>query len=358
MVKDPLETCFNAPHLFLLRSQIKAFHAEVYEGRWGAILHVVSCLLPLEDALRRGLSLPRFMAVSGANVDRGDGHGLKVEVADAAIPSDYWWEYSREIDTVSEVLQELQRWAESCPCHYRPIPLEGHSRHRRGREVQRMIGYFQCPCASLQALAFVTGKAFSMLERLLNMGNAMVLLHCSRVALLHGERVKVMQDFAEAQRHIHLCFRLKLRYWRQLPWVLCGIGHWEEQQARRCCIEALQLYAHSPPRVEHHPLSMLLCAPGTIGFHQVTLFANGVCTREELPYLHGLLRVSGSYRWQRGGSKVYTHAARNNSVCRVALVLDILGFFRHPHGAGGAAEGGQEFIRCVCELMQSGQEPD
>ena len=83
-----------------------------------------------------------------------------------------------------------------------------------------------------------------------------------------------------------MCFKLRLSFWQQLPWVLFGRGHHEAETAAGRAQRALQLWEASSDLAGHHPLSVQLCMPGTATSAQTRLFASRQAELGELPRLH------------------------------------------------------------------------
>eukprot|EP00969_Alexandrium_andersonii_P035847 1570792-Alexandrium_andersonii.AAC.1 len=66
--------------------------------------------------------------------------------------------------------------------------------------------------------------------------------------------------------------QLKLGFWGQLPWVLIGLGHASEEQARRRGARALRLHAHAGDNAEHHWLSHFMLDAGSRCRDQLVAF--------------------------------------------------------------------------------------
>ena len=59
----------------------------------------------------------------------------------------------------------------------------------------------------------------------------------SRVS--EGDRFSLLDDWQHALDQITMGLTLKLAYWQQLPWLLCGLGHADTNLARelgRTCL--------------------------------------------------------------------------------------------------------------------------
>ena len=47
-----------------------------------------------------------------------DVYGVRLNVVDEAIQSDYFWGYLHGIELIAQTLERCLQWAESCPCHW------------------------------------------------------------------------------------------------------------------------------------------------------------------------------------------------------------------------------------------------
>ena len=94
-----------------------------------------------------------------------------------------------------------------------------------------------------------------------------------------------MSDFARGRSHVAYCIRVKLSFWRQLPWALAGLGHESESVATRRGERALALYHSAPDDHEHHSMTLLACSPGVLGSAQLALFISRKAKLNERPHL-------------------------------------------------------------------------
>ena len=299
------EHCFSDPALRVLwdAAEFEHFRGQVYEGRWGSVSHAVGEVLARAAILRRGWSKDAFLSRGGVDEDRGE-EALIVAIADEAILSERFWAYARMVDAVVRLLKTTSDWGESCACHWAEVGLERVSRHSRRKRFQAAYGAASCPMRTMQAPACAAGFHFELLSRFAETAHTDLLMDPAFALLGEEDRASVLADFARARSHITTSFRLKLSHWRQLPWVLFGLAHWEEERAAECARRALALYASAPPAAPHHWLSAVLCEPGGVGHAQMTLLVSGQRRLVELPFLCAMaarLRfASVTERWIEG----------------------------------------------------------
>jgi len=276
-----METCFiGVPPG--VKKLFESFMHEVYEGRWGSLFAALGAVLLIEQPLRRFWNKARYKAGAGEDHGKGDPKSTNVDTADDGITSVFFWAYAHMVDVIGEAVQELQRWCESCPCHYDHPHFRGVTRHERRVRMSDALGRCSCPLAGCWAPALAAGYLKTVLETILNLCNVTVLMHPAMNVLSESQRAQIMADFATARAHIVFFLSVKLGHWSQFPWVLFGLAHWHVTEARRVAREALAMWDR-----EQHPhwLAFVLLAPGTIGRAQVELFATGAESLDALPFL-------------------------------------------------------------------------
>eukprot|EP00439_Symbiodinium_sp_Y106_P061743 s3556_g9.t1 len=116
-----IATCFVDAPWNAFVELYQSFGGAVYQGRWGAVLHAVTELLPLEASLRGAWCKAKFgFNAQGAREGRdvsGSSKGLDLDVVDEAIQSTRFWAYVHMIKHIGETIEHIMFWCESCPCH-------------------------------------------------------------------------------------------------------------------------------------------------------------------------------------------------------------------------------------------------
>ena len=264
-----LATCFNVYPNTLLADELSGFNASVNQGRWGSVLHAVGQLLPLKLHLRRCWSLQRFQMGAAAREHEGDAEeggapeasrSLLPEIVDQAIRSDLFWSYAEAVSILGDTLEELSVRAEGCACHSgREIREIGAGRGRRSHGARVSA----CVMATRMGPEMAAGEVMRLLRRLCAVATSSLLVAHSFVALGEEDRALVLTDFSAGRRHILFMIQLKLGHWRQLPFILFGLGHPDEDVARSCFRSALQQWAAAGDAAEHHYISTVFCAEGS-----------------------------------------------------------------------------------------------
>ena len=269
-----LNTCFSAGRASAFYPQVKRFYCIPYTERWGSVAHATLVLLAeLRDALGVGWNREAFnfgRRAGGApppdggeaNDDDGplDDRGQAVVVAaDAAITSPFFWAYAEMLDTLFEIILLLFQWCECCTCHEEEYKLLGRSRHARSAAMHRRYGVESCPCRGMRAADLAADQFFPLLNNLLNKANSTIYIKCLGLQD-PADRASILNDFAKGRQLIETTLRLKLSCWRQLPYVLCALAHFDSEIAREAACRVRGLFERSQALgAEHHPLTVLIC---------------------------------------------------------------------------------------------------
>ena len=76
------------------------------------------------------------------------------------------------------------------------------------------------------------GKLKEMLHFLLRTAHTALQIELAGMGVEAGHVAEIMRDFGNARRHIWLTYCIKFSFWQQLPWMLMGIGSFDENVAR------------------------------------------------------------------------------------------------------------------------------
>ena len=114
--------------------------------------------------------------------------------------------------------------------------------------------------------------------------------------LTEEERRTVMADFRRARQYVLYVLTVKLSFWRQLPWILMGLGHYCPHTAQGCARRGLALARSAGAHVKHHVVVLMLCIPGGSLYVEFIDFSGGVRALQDLP---GLLVFAAKARFVR-----------------------------------------------------------
>ena len=256
-----LSQCFSADPFRLFRKLIESFDGEVYEGRWGTVMHAIGEVLKIEQPLREAWDKEAFLmggqVKEGHGDGDGEGEGCKIDIVDFAIGSELFWSYLKMADHLAEIILKLMMWAEGCPCHTRVSPFfEGPTRHQRPWQEHRRQEH--CAMEGRRASEMAAGDFNAFVRQLLDIVNGTLAISAWILILGPADRNKVMNDWAALRLHIRFTLDIKLAFWRQLPWILFGLAHANSDQAIACGKRALAL-AQWQGAMGQHWLVLQLC---------------------------------------------------------------------------------------------------
>eukprot|EP00971_Amphidinium_carterae_P344573 6485047-Amphidinium_carterae.1 len=151
------------------------------------------------------------------------------------------------------VAETVRGWSEGCTCHdYLRHGLKGThvSYQSRLAESFGKPWVTTCPLAGCRAHELATGDLEKILQSL---GDAM-LPEILQKTSLHGQiaaedTANILSDFQLGTRHFQTVLEVKLRCWKELPWLLHGLCHSDESKARECAKACLDQYDTLPPNL-------------------------------------------------------------------------------------------------------------
>ncbi len=233
----------------VLRPLFATFSESVADWRWESVLNVTKKLLELEQPLRarwrRELMVGDAPAEADVRAGVEQGIGAFLETADWAVASNYFWAYLSMLGFLADFLGHISHFSESCPCHSSLRLGDKFSWQEARRALARLYSYrddesgMVCPLVGCRAPEVAVGAFDAVIDEVAATTTAQLLLHM-RGNLTLEERRCVLEDFDHMKGVIVYTLRSKFAPWRVLPRLLCGLGHWDEEQARACGRRALR----------------------------------------------------------------------------------------------------------------------
>ena len=198
--------------------------------------------------------------------------------------------YLKMVLCLGTVLEELVGWAERCPCH-EAIQAGFLRRHIPAAVLRLEFGerytsrcQMTCPMRGRRAAEFAAGGVLEHLDLAWRNSVSELALSC-RQYLTHEQWSGILMELDRAKSHCVYILSMKLIHWQQLPWLLCGLSHVNEETARGIANTCIAQFDQAPLAVAvHHRVSFKFLAPGTLRT-QLQAFADGT-PRRELPELY------------------------------------------------------------------------
>ena len=231
--KDRLiETCFSTGMARGFIPELRKFKSQVHEERWGTVADCITHLLRLKPALRYGWNLASYQLrplgleseQDARDPNAEDVYGVRLNVVDEAIQSDYFWGYLHGIELIAQTLERCLQWAESCPCHW--------ERDTAGVDDETLALWRACPLRTRRCPEMAAGDFLSMVQESLSTSASIISLALP-AGLTREERLEVLTDFEAARNHLLYYFHLKLQYWQEPPWCIFGMAHAATEVALR-----------------------------------------------------------------------------------------------------------------------------
>ena len=278
---------------------IKEFSAALYEPRWHEVLKFLRILLPRLKTLAATFDVAKFKSgvdFSGASrqdqqrvQDRQeDQAGLTKFAPEAvakALRDPVFFHFVHLCFALERMPNKLAKFGESCPCHG---VLQAHlSKHAA---EQLMEGHYgkgiaSCPAAGMVAPELVAGVIDSHFEDSLSDLETELLdvnplpnadpMGASHWAMLTG-------NCRAGHKHLMSLFMLKLVFWQQLPWMLCGLAIGDEVRAKEIGRKAIQLFSEDPRREVHHRITWFWLHPGGLLRYQLDMYVSTDMSRDQV----------------------------------------------------------------------------
>ena len=235
----------------------------VTHWRWGCVLHLLKAILPLRGVLRSYCQTCDLTNSKSEDVDP--------DLLREGIVSDFFWAYSRMLLCMHAVLGDVSVWCEGCPCHHEPglgrrsdvFDFGGVGSEQvdlsTGRGYRQLLGaglkkvmHNSCPMRGRRSSELAAGDLQQLLKQRISL-QSVALQDWLTEPLTADERTLLIHDFAEGLNQIAVILDLKIRFWQQLPWKLCALGHVDPIKAQAAALEVLEACETNPddPGVQH-----------------------------------------------------------------------------------------------------------
>ena len=180
---------------------------------------------------------------------------------------------------LSDAIEQLAHWAESCPCHedfqmqpdlraFNPRGRRDAQAHfRHGVRAVRSMYQGRCETCVMRGkrLPELVAEGLDlMLARLSDLAYVQ-LLQVHRPLLSDEEWASLVSDFEKGKAHAQLEFSLKLDFLRRLPWKLALLAHHDQAQARRELQVTVREFDAQSPELQQHHHSLVLHMLGRSG---------------------------------------------------------------------------------------------
>ena len=241
------QTCFNDPvSAVLFAKGLKHFNSRCYVDRWGTVADSIFKMnTDTFTALNNGWNLRKYTSSDEAQEDNADDE-TPLSLIDESIRDKFWQSYWLMLRRIAKIILRCLAWAEGCCCHdgiLRGMSGDDSDEEDDGDEplpshlVQEAK---KCPLRGRRCAELAAGDFDRHYQRLFSVQLAKVNMELHHT-LNPLQRFKIIADFDRARCHIASIFVLKLAHWREAPYQLFGIAHFEPDRALRSFNRAMTM---------------------------------------------------------------------------------------------------------------------
>ncbi|CAE7205281.1 unnamed protein product [Symbiodinium sp. KB8] len=267
-----IQYCLVGSPAACFAKQVKEFHASLAHWRWGTLIQACQGLLVLQtpltfwsnDRVQSGSAQDEEDAGrrQAGQQDRDEGESSQSQLSKVgeAVHDPTFWAYVRMVDVCSKVLDHLEHFFESCPCHHKPKPFDSNTIFFRSRQ--------SCIMCGRRAPEMSAGMLEHVLAQHLDSGRAELVLICS--GLSDEGSAMILSEWSASTARLATFLKLKFAFWGNLPHKLAAIGHHDESMARSVLKQCLSEYLATLQdesefeRARHHRLTLMYFGPGPL----------------------------------------------------------------------------------------------
>ena len=164
---------------------------------------------------------------------------------------------------LGKVFRRLSYWLESCPCHATTLDLCTAKRIKHVGRLFRRFG--SCPVGGSRGPELAAGDLEIAIGQFMQISTSRLLADLPASADEHCRKT-IAEEMQKARAYLELGLRVKFDFYKRLPWVLLGVGHYKLRCRREAAQKALQLFAESQAvgftLAHQHPLTAKFLAEG------------------------------------------------------------------------------------------------
>ena len=286
-------TCLRGHPLKTQEHRFSRWSSSLYEARWREVCAFLRHLVPLLPTLCATWDPQKFK--SGRSGDAGIEQPCQEQARERqeevegmrkfdpgsitkSLRSSFFLNYCSMVLFLDDVPTKMAEWSEGCRCHgcLHKILSPYLLKRLLANHFNSIIG--RCPMGGKRASEIVSGKFMEVIEELWKITEGA--LHSlptlpGASPMTHAQHEALLADFYKAQVTMMTLLRIKLEYWRKLPWILAGLSDTDEEKARACGRLAVLQWRKDPRRDAHHRITWKLMRPNSVFLAQLIAFVDG-----------------------------------------------------------------------------------
>ena len=154
------------------------------------------------------------------------------------LQDDFFLTYFELVKTLHSHIRRIAAWMEGCSCHEHLM-----ASHKTAWKTHLVLEFpnGSCPLMGCRAVELACGRLDQEVESLNMMAEQELVRQIPSIAT-SSDGGMILQDLQAGLIHLKIGLSVKFGFWKQLPWSLMGIAHWDktiaQEAAGRCLFEA------------------------------------------------------------------------------------------------------------------------
>ena len=163
--------------------------------------------------------------------------------------SNLFFAYMDALLGLHRCVEKIGAWSEGCYCHefMAGERISGTSAYYDTRDFDTFKG---CAVKCMRAPECAAGEIMNMFEERVRRAKLHLATN-SQPFLSQDEWAEIMKMLDSGIALIRGILSVKVSFWQELPWILCGLAHFREEVARSCCALAVSLWDKIPVHGRH-----------------------------------------------------------------------------------------------------------
>ena len=212
------------------KEKFMRFGFSLYEGRWHEIIKFVQGLSQVLGILSKSWNEDSFGKASttasaeGENKQRSGPRHFDPSFLTRTLRNPLFHCYVTMVERLDSIPESFVSWASGCRCHEQWCAGRGVDARASIFEAHYGKGASSCPMAGRRAPELAAGRVRDVITLL---ASSCIVAPCDEQAvyLSTEESTTLHHDLSLALDHIAWSMEAKLRFWRDCPWLLCGLAH-------------------------------------------------------------------------------------------------------------------------------------
>ena len=262
------------------RNAFKRFGITLYKPRWlNVVAYCKASMIPAH-IIRETFSPDQYNGSSIDANEKNKGEGTPFSANELRrILDDQWYRgYKLSLIKANQVIVELDKWLDNCPCHHHLFTNIRAGRSTRGRMMKDDgLSKGHCPLVSCWGWQLTHGALRDLIAKLRLRCVADLVTEFDGRGLSSDVVARLLPEFHRAVDNIEMNLQIKSAWLNELPWSLLGLSHPNVAKAQAWARDLLQRWDGLPLALQRagHRLSKKFLAAGILRSQLETFCATG-----------------------------------------------------------------------------------